>query len=231
MRLKLLLASAAIAATVAVPVSANAFTVLYDNLGATTGGSDAAASFGPLGNSFFTGASAPTISQFDILLSGIGGDGGTFQLQIVTDNPGSGPGSTVLYSSGNISDNILSASPTDVNVSFAPVVLSASNRYWITLTADALSSVAWAWAVDNSGTGTGGEFYASNSGIFSNDDPPFPTCIFAGSACGGQPYQMRVTDEPAVATTPLPGALPLLASGLGALGIAGWRRKRKSRAA
>ncbi len=34
-----------------------------------------------------------------------------------------------------------------------------------------------------------------------------------------------------VAATPLPAALPLFASGLGALGLFGWRRKRKPQAA
>jgi len=32
-------------------------------------------------------------------------------------------------------------------------------------------------------------------------------------------------------TTPLPAALPLFATGLGALGLLGWRRKRKAAAA
>ena len=34
----------------------------------------------------------------------------------------------------------------------------------------------------------------------------------------------------AIEATPLPGALPLFASGLGALGLFGWRRKRKAQA-
>jgi len=34
-----------------------------------------------------------------------------------------------------------------------------------------------------------------------------------------------------VASTPLPAALPLFVSGFGALGLIGWRRKRKASAA
>jgi len=33
-----------------------------------------------------------------------------------------------------------------------------------------------------------------------------------------------------IATTPLPAALPLFASGLGAFGLLGWRRKKKAAA-
>jgi hypothetical protein len=39
-----------------------------------------------------------------------------------------------------------------------------------------------------------------------------------------------VTFTPVTNTTPLPAALPLFASGLGALGLLGWRRKRKASA-
>jgi hypothetical protein len=35
-------------------------------------------------------------------------------------------------------------------------------------------------------------------------------------------------DAPGLSTTPLPGALPLMVSGLGALGFVGWRRKKKT---
>jgi hypothetical protein len=37
--------------------------------------------------------------------------------------------------------------------------------------------------------------------------------------------------QPVPSTVPLPAALPLFASGLGALGLLGWRRKRKAQAA
>lgn len=42
----------------------------------------------------------------------------------------------------------------------------------------------------------------------------------------GLPSVLEVSSTPA---TPLPAALPLLATGLGALGLLGWRRKRKAR--
>jgi hypothetical protein len=38
-----------------------------------------------------------------------------------------------------------------------------------------------------------------------------------------------IFDNVSVSTTPLPPALPLFATGLGALGLLGWRRKRKAR--
>jgi len=34
-----------------------------------------------------------------------------------------------------------------------------------------------------------------------------------------------------IGTTPLPAALPLFATGLGAMGLFGWRRRRKNAAA
>ena len=40
-----------------------------------------------------------------------------------------------------------------------------------------------------------------------------------------------VVTETSVAPTPLPAALPLFATGLGAMGLVGWRRKRKNTAA
>jgi hypothetical protein len=47
------------------------------------------------------------------------------------------------------------------------------------------------------------------------------------TAANGLPAALDATSTPA---TPLPAALPLFGTGLGALGLLGWRRKRKSRA-
>jgi hypothetical protein len=41
---------------------------------------------------------------------------------------------------------------------------------------------------------------------------------------------MALDDVSLTAATPLPAALPLFATGLGGLGLLGWRRKRKAQA-
>jgi hypothetical protein len=50
-----------------------------------------------------------------------------------------------------------------------------------------------------------------------------------GSSDSGMEFT-QAADFTAVPTTPLPAALPLFATGLGALGLLGWRRKRKTQA-
>ena len=51
-------------------------------------------------------------------------------------------------------------------------------------------------------------------------------CLDCGIAAGLENMTGTI-----VAATPLPAALPLFATGLGAMGLFGWRRKRKNTAA
>jgi hypothetical protein len=52
-----------------------------------------------------------------------------------------------------------------------------------------------------------------------------------GATSGGPDYSnYQIVQIGDVASTPLPGALPLLGSGLGGLGLLSWRRKKKSQA-
>ena len=55
-----------------------------------------------------------------------------------------------------------------------------------------------------------------------------------GGSCGGDGWsgnlKITYTYDPPPSQVPLPGALPLFATGLGALGLLGWRRKRKNAA-
>jgi hypothetical protein len=61
---------------------------------------------------------------------------------------------------------------------------------------------------------------------------------FGGAACSASgvimaydtPVQVG-TWEATISATPVPAALPLFAGGLGALGLLGWRRKRKNASA
>jgi hypothetical protein len=69
--------------------------------------------------------------------------------------------------------------------------------------------------------------------IFDNaDGTPPPNWENYGNVAGGIPlgWPIAVFNEVGTTTptTPLPAALPLFATGLGALGLLGWRRKRKA---
>jgi hypothetical protein len=69
--------------------------------------------------------------------------------------------------------------------------------------------------------------YAKNTGLtYSTPIANITSVVFENTGTGN----IRV-DDISVSSTPLPGALPLFATGLGVVGLLGWRRKRKSAAA
>ena len=77
--------------------------------------------------------------------------------------------------------------------------------------------------------------YTSDSAL--SDGAIYDTATFASLGVTPGTYvwtwgtgaDQRFTLE--IGTTPLPAALPLFAAGLGAMGLLGWRRKRKNAAA
>jgi len=66
----------------------------------------------------------------------------------------------------------------------------------------------------------------------------FPATLFIDTDCGGSfclggwigNLSVTYTFNPPGSVVPLPAALPLFATGLGALGLLGWRRKKKAAA-
>jgi hypothetical protein len=65
----------------------------------------------------------------------------------------------------------------------------------------------------------------ANGGVLSNTSPFSPGNSFPG---GDIDVQVVYAYTPTPVTTPLPAALPLFATGIGGLGLLGWRRKRKA---
>lgn len=203
---KPLLLAATLAATM---TAAHAATTLFDNLGASRDGSDPLLSYGPLADSFRTGAQADLVlTQVTALLkSGSADIVGDLRVSLHADSA-SGPGS-FLAMLGTLSSAAVST--TDFAAyTFTPsaaVQLSANTTYWIEIEAVAPNAVEWSWSQDLSGTGVaGGANY--NAPLGAN-----PNSAFA-------PYQMSV----GVQAVPEPASLALM---LGGLGLVAAARRRK----
>ena len=80
------------------------------------------------------------------------------------------------------------------------------------------------------GVGSGDYTYHLSLNIIANGDSTI-AFNFIGNSTQGWSDEGFGIDNVSVSGTPLPAALPLFATGLGALGLLGWRRKRKNAAA
>src|SRR5262245_20580356 len=213
MRGKLLIATLAIVATSFVSAPSGAV-VLYDNLSASSDGSDSVGGSGPIYDSFSTGAAPLSFTHLSLMLGGQGGsvNVGLYANQVPIGGPfaGSSIPNGLIYNIGTASS--LPAGPSVVDFSIPYIALAANTRYWIGLSSGDATAL-WFYSFDFSGTGVGSEFFFNSVvGVLPNNPD------------GG--YQMLVEASP----TPVPAALPLFASGGGVLGFLAWRRKRKAQA-
>jgi hypothetical protein len=72
----------------------------------------------------------------------------------------------------------------------------------------------------------GGEILTANSPLYN----VYEDFVAGGGGSSWYAYNSSAPGTWSVTTTPIPAALPLFASGLGVLGLLGWRRKRKAAA-
>lgn len=105
-----------------------------------------------------------------------------------------------------------------------------------------LGSVAIQWSSDNDATfSLNGTLWSTTGSTGYSSLVSF--LIPAGSFQGSNVFEVAVQNDPftganptgllvsvSVSPTPLPAALPLFATGLGALGVLGWRKKKKTAA-
>ena len=177
-------------------------TTIYDNTAAVTNGSDPVASplygyFGPLYDSFTTGADDEVLVDLQLLLSGNPASSGSIDIGLYADS------STALGIEiddfGTLDDSSLTSNPALYDIPTGDPALAPDTRYWIGLSDNSASGITtafWAWSTDTSGPGAIDEFFANSDGVFENTS--------------NGPYQMSVSVTAAV---PEPGTVYLVLLG------------------
>jgi hypothetical protein len=154
----------------------------------------------------FNLASPTTIRSVDAYIFEFKDLSAAVTLGIMSNASGSPSGSFISGDSSNIMPGAGPINLTSLNWSLA------AGTYWLVAVANVGSSLAWqgqtntgfTWAFTFTGDGTSGW---NNTSLL--------------------PVPMALISDVAVPSVPLPAAFPLFATGLGALGLLGWRRKRK----
>ncbi len=175
---------------------------IFDNTATASGGSDPVTSpssggYGPLYDSFTTGAGNEVIVDLQLILSGNPSDAGSIDVGLYSDSSTT-PGPEI-YDFGTLGDSSLSGNPELIDISTGDPTLAPDTRYWIGLadnSASGASSAMWSYSSDTSGPGVANEFFDNSNGIFANTP--------------NGPYQMSVTE---VAATPEPKAALLMSMG------------------
>lgn len=178
---------------------------IYNNLSGTTAGSDGVYSFGPLADSFSTGASGLSMNQVQLILALYGPVTGSTNIELLADSS-THPGAP-LATIGSINDGALTDSYATYSFTTS-YTLAANTRYWIELISTNNSSLQWAYT---SSKAPSTEYFFNRNGVHPNS---------------GDPYQLAVSGSaPAPARVPEPASITLLMTGL--LGFAASRQKQE----
>ena len=218
-------------------------TIIFDELNAANAGSDSVTKFGPLGESFSTGASAVSLTDVMIKLNIAPSDespldaltmrragGGSVRVQPAASSSAAvtialysnnvlRPG-TLLAQLGTVPDSSLPASGALQNFDIPvnpPVPLTANTRYWIIVTSSNNSVAGFAWTTDVTGIGSANEYTFFNSGVFPNigaNDGPYQLRITAATPATPVPTVTNVFDQ-AAATSNLTPGMPIQVVGTG----------------
>jgi len=137
-------------------------------------------------------------------------------------NPATGTRVVDVY--GNIKINDTVFDPDVLIPTQAPAGFANNNVY-------TSNGVPYFNSVDFTVTGNDGQTYYVLVDPFPGSLGTIDICSSPSGCTVGQGNIYSADDITITAETPLPAALPLFAGGLGALGLFGWRRKRKAAAA
>ncbi len=173
-------------------------TIVYDNIGESSAGSDGVDFAGPLYDSF-TSVAAGQITDLQLMLAGDDTSTGTLEVGLYADDSAS-PGQLIDLL-GSVYDGGLSDLPAvyDITLTSYPL-LSDDTRYWIGLYG--ATTVEWSYDYDDGGIGVADELFSNQMGVFTNDNDP---------------YQMSVTEGAPV--TPEPPSILLIVVGITTLAL------------
>jgi hypothetical protein len=176
-----------------IALPARAVTILADNTGNPTSGSDAVSGDVLLAADFSTDSSAWTLASATLVLQM--SSTGTAALDLYSDNSGI-PGTLIGALS---SPATYSSSPAATTFNASGIALAANTSYWLVLSA-ASGSFDWSWTADNTGSGSG---YLGDSAYFDGS--------YWYQTAGIYPYQVSIAADPAAAAaTPDPSSISLL---------------------
>lgn len=191
--------------------------ILFNSLSAATEGADSIAQYGPLGQSFSTGASPGALSDVMVKLgvANLRGTGGSITVALFGD-AGNRPGQ-MLATVGTLPDTSLPTSQQYQNFDFPlsqPYTLSANTRYWIGLATTTASEAAWAYTNNTSGVGVATEYLYYNGKVYPSNGDAYQMQVTSATPSTPAPTVTSVVDQAAGTTNLTPG-MPVSVTGTG----------------